>query len=1172
RRAALALASAKDGPEGPYSMLASALGDVLHRHEAEAVAELRHPVTKTLRVKQLLHEGAPTDALLPHGMIHGSALQLGGSGGLGGVSTAPGAAPGTEGAGFLRVVKGKYDIVVVLDLPSLLQTHGHRHSGGAQGGQVLAPTTMPAVVDPTGPLAVSARGAAAAMLLQTSLSTGVIGASGITSATNLSGVGSRGPLARSTSDLTTGMEPGLMLGAGGGGSGPLTLLSSTMAAAAGGLFSPSGVVLAPATTALVSGVVEGFPELALRAFPGPSAGAQLRRAIVVHLASLPRRSQPWTHLGVFVAGSQAHLWLKPANRWPKLKAFVMHPDSRGAFLDVQLPGAGGATGGLVALDPTALRRAATSGLTAAITAAWPGQAPLERIRRAAAFTLAFAVRGPAGPHTMLGSALGTAIRKRDKEAFDALAGVGKLSELLDDTAAGAPTAGGGSGTGSGAAGRESGGGASSADAAERESSDGDGGAGRSSSGGGSVGACGLSNSGSGGGGGGGGGGSGGGSGSGYIISFKKDQDGYMRLRLEALLMEWPKEEDVGTANAAAGGGTGGLTITSGAAAAGAPLASALCANTGASMLSLPATTDCSSTTNSTANDLTGLYNGGSGAPLELPSSLVALTPAGFSGPLTPTALSGVAALPPGGGVGSGAGGGPISDVGSPPLEQELMRRFPPPPGAPAGSEQVTIAAAKRCIARLLAWAPPPHQLTFAKLGAQVPKLLGGARIGRNLRLICLEEPDVFAVQSQSPTVYVVRLVCPRLLQLALEQSERKHASSQHPHPTFQQPQLPTNQPPPPPPPHQQPQPTAHTLPPVVQVLMPQQHAVLQKSLQLAMQPGQPGQIGVGIAGGGGALTTQLQQLQLHQPQGQQMQGLVGVSARGGTCTEQPLQNPLISSHPSSHPQLQIASVPQRLLLQPQGQGPELEQDTQQQQQPYIRTATQLVSSAGSASGDLGRAGATTTTTWSTTWQQQPQQQQLLLLQQQSQTQGPQQQQQVGISTLRHQSSLGSNNGGGGTARLYDDRLSLSGSTPRPSLSSVGSLGGRDGFSASNLSLDSAQLTSWHGGGGAVGGGGGSESRNRRATAPRLRRCRSGRRTGAAAATCANAWWRRNGGGMAQHFPRPYPVESVLSGFPRRHAALPRLCTNRDCRASVRRTSCARVVVRSVSNGDGGWCW
>lgn len=36
---------------------------------------------------------------------------------------------------------------------------------------------------------------------------------------------------------------------------------------------------------------------------------------------------------------------------------------------------------------------------------------------------------------MLGSALGTAIRKRDKEAFDALAGMGKLSDLLDDSAA-----------------------------------------------------------------------------------------------------------------------------------------------------------------------------------------------------------------------------------------------------------------------------------------------------------------------------------------------------------------------------------------------------------------------------------------------------------------------------------------------------------------------------------------------------------------------------------------------------------------------------------------------------------------------------------------------------------------------------------------------------------------
>lgn len=56
---------------------------------------------------------------------------------------------------------------------------------------------------------------------------------------------------------------------------------------------------------------------------------------------------------------------------------------------------------------------------------------------------------------------------------------------------------------------------------------------------------------------------------------------------------------------------------------------------------------------------------------------------------------------------------------SPPLERELVETFPPPPGALPGSEATTVAAAKRCIARLLAWAPPPHQLTFAKLGAQV---------------------------------------------------------------------------------------------------------------------------------------------------------------------------------------------------------------------------------------------------------------------------------------------------------------------------------------------------------------------------------------------------------------------------------------------------------------------
>ncbi|EFJ43112.1 hypothetical protein VOLCADRAFT_96821 [Volvox carteri f. nagariensis] len=710
RRAALALAAAADGPEGPYSMLASALGDILHRHEADAVAELRHPVTKTLRVKQLLHEGSPTDALSQQSLplTHGSLLQPGLTGqpppgdGNGAAATIT-TGPGVDGvAGFLRVVKGKYDIVVVLDFSGLMRTHGHHQPGGLQ-------VTTSGTVGTT-----SAAQPAPAMLLQTSLSTGGLGsrsfdlgtataaaAPGLPSSASLPVPSARPPpMERSASDLAAAaIELGLSMTSGvGGGGGPST-------AAGAGLLTASGVSVLP-SAALPPSAEEGLSELALRAFPGPSAAAQLRRAIVVHLSGLPRRCQPWSHLAAFAESMQA---LKPASKLPKLRSFMMHPDSRGVFLDIHLPGPGVGCA-LAALDLAALRRAAAAGLAAAITAAWPGQAPLERIRRAAAFTLAFAVRGPAGPYTMLGSALGTAIRKRDKEAFDALAGMGKLSELLDDSATTGSNytiggGGGGDGDGGGtAASRESAGsgravsdgstGASVAEAVSagpgsggasaaaavsagpssagvaaagvvRSSSDGDGaaaGAQRSSGDGGAVA----------------GGNGGAGAGSGYIVSFKKDQDGYMRLRLEALLLDWPKEEP-----------------------------SAVVAATSLATASAAAST----------------------ASSEGPATAAGLQISG-SGGLQVSLEAAVATADDTASVASAD----ISSYGG--------------NGGLAGSEAATIAAAKRCIARLLAWAPPPHQLTFAKLGAQVPKLLGGARIGRNLRLVCLEEPDVFSVQSQ----------------------------------------------------------------------------------------------------------------------------------------------------------------------------------------------------------------------------------------------------------------------------------------------------------------------------------------------------------------------------------------------------------------------------------------
>ncbi|PNH03519.1 hypothetical protein TSOC_010414 [Tetrabaena socialis] len=91
------------------------------------------------------------------------------------------------------------------------------------------------------------------------------------------------------------------------------------------------------------------------------------------------------------------------------------------------------------------------------------------------------------------------------------------------------------------------------------------------------------------------------------------------------------------------------------------------------------------------------------------------------------------------------------------LESKLLRRFPG--GEPA-------AAAKRCVARLLAAAPRPHRLHFAQLGEEVPRLLGAARPGKSLRALCGEEPGVFEVELRAPSTYIVRLACPVLTQLA----------------------------------------------------------------------------------------------------------------------------------------------------------------------------------------------------------------------------------------------------------------------------------------------------------------------------------------------------------------------------------------------------------------------
>ncbi|PNH03518.1 hypothetical protein TSOC_010418, partial [Tetrabaena socialis] len=92
-----------------------------------------------------------------------------------------------------------------------------------------------------------------------------------------------------------------------------------------------------------------------------------------------------------------------------------------------------------------------------------------------------------------------------------------------------------------------------------------------------------------------------------------------------------------------------------------------------------------------------------------------------------------------------------------PLDRHLASRFP-------GDDDA--AATKRCFVRLLAAAPPPHELPLSHLGAEVPRLLGGARPSKSVRALCGEEPGVFEVELQAPSAYTTRLACPVLTQLA----------------------------------------------------------------------------------------------------------------------------------------------------------------------------------------------------------------------------------------------------------------------------------------------------------------------------------------------------------------------------------------------------------------------
>ncbi len=125
-----------------------------------------------------------------------------------------------------------------------------------------------------------------------------------------------------------------------------------------------------------------------------------------------------------------------------LAALLTHPDSGGVFQlhqDRTHSSRRSSSFG-VDLDANALRRMAARGLAEAVAAAWPGEGPLPRLRRAAAELLARAVgpaAGPAGEHSMSGTDLGHELSRQLGEDYRAAVGSvpGKklLTALADDS-------------------------------------------------------------------------------------------------------------------------------------------------------------------------------------------------------------------------------------------------------------------------------------------------------------------------------------------------------------------------------------------------------------------------------------------------------------------------------------------------------------------------------------------------------------------------------------------------------------------------------------------------------------------------------------------------------------------------------------------------------------------
>ncbi|KAG2490096.1 hypothetical protein HYH03_011402 [Edaphochlamys debaryana] len=142
--------------------------------------------------------------------------------------------------------------------------------------------------------------------------------------------------------------------------------------------------------------------------------------------------------------------------------------------------------------------------------------------------------------------------------------------------------------------------------------------------------------------------------------------------------------------------------------------------------------------------------------------------------MAPTAALSSAGIPSS--VGTAAGSSTAAaDAGLPPLLQlgdilnQCFITAPSPSGGPGEGASAVTGAAQRCMAMLLAEAPPPHELGICVLRESLQRRWPGLTLPRTLGVVAVEGEAArrtFALTWEKSRRLAVRLVCPELLRLA----------------------------------------------------------------------------------------------------------------------------------------------------------------------------------------------------------------------------------------------------------------------------------------------------------------------------------------------------------------------------------------------------------------------